>query len=164
MIFPKDTHPFFFPVFNNSTPKWKWPTVLISFDYLPSTGMPNLPTHFTKSILMVESGGVSVARPKNQYECLVRQFKVKPQLILTLDYPCKVMRKRRSVCRNCGMDFPSYRKVCPKCHKWGMIQGKDAVEDLPEKVKVKRVKLTIDNEKRVMELKLYFQKTYTKNV
>jgi queuine/archaeosine tRNA-ribosyltransferase len=153
--------PLFFPLFGSSTPFWPWKTIFVEFGYLPKTRQRDLRVHYKhgQTIVMVESGGLSVDHPHNQKQCLHLQSKVDPDLVLTLDYPVKPLKDHKGYCRNCGHIGSLYKFIdpyCPDC-------GGEIVKHIPLSMKKKRVEITVENAKLAMEWKPDFQNTYSWN-
>jgi hypothetical protein len=123
--------PYFFPVYAGSTPAWKHPSILASYDIIPPTRQ-KLPFNYEKTLLVVESGGyLETGKPESQKECIEKQMRIMPDLFLTLDIPTKIKGVGR------GRDLEERRK------KFLMSE--------PEKKEC--VDETIRNAKIAMELK-----------
>lgn len=123
--------PYFLPVLAGSTPYWKHPSVLVSWDRLPPVKQ-RLPYDYNKTLIMVESGGyLEDNKPSTQEECMMKQMRIHPDLCLVLDFPVKI----KSVGK--GRELAERRRTFL----------------LPESEKIKLIQKTIDSAKFAMEHK-----------
>ena len=88
LSFQRSPRPYYFPVWGRGVPIYDWNTILLNYAEIPRDGV--LPFDQSKTIIMVESGGLAVTTAPRQDVCLERQSVVDPDIVFQLDYPLKV--------------------------------------------------------------------------
>lgn len=151
--------PYFFPVYNRSTPVWKWETILVSFSYLSAETFKTLP-YPPNTTIMVESGGLSVSQPIDQLDLIYRQLRLipDPSIILTYDFPIKQLTSDKGFCPKCYRILSNLDFRCPSCGT--NVPKKARLLDLSESIKKKLVQKTISNAVIAMKYREHYQERY----
>lgn len=109
-ILRDEPKPYFFPLYEEkSCPVFPSKCILLSFSNTALNRLPSL--DYENCLIMIESGGLASVKPEDKYDCIKRQLRLKPDLVLSLDIPIKLSRQEKGVkniitkCRVCGSEI-----------------------------------------------------------
>jgi hypothetical protein len=81
--FMDSERPYFFPVWDGGL--YNWHSFLISYGSISVIARSGFPFDRSQTLIMVESGGLSEATPKDQASLLTEQSEIHPDIVFTLD-------------------------------------------------------------------------------